>query len=158
MKAILDWIIVVSVSALAPWIYANVGGAYMGAAEAALPEPLTGPLSQYTAHHWLWLLASPMLVLGHIVVLVILNEIPRRSGYVVVAGALVQGAAWASLAAAIILVVMSYGADIGAQPVSAGSQLAALFGDALSVIAALVFGALGALSGAMAGLARYAQN
>lgn len=158
MKAILDWIIVVSVAALAPWAYATAGGAYMSAAGVALPGPLSGPLSQYTAHHWLWLLGSPVLVLGHLVVLVLLNEIPRRAGYAVIAGALVQGMAWALLSAAIVLVVMNHGANMGAQPISVGSQLAALFGGALSLIAAAVFGLLGALSGAVAGLARYSEN
>ncbi len=158
MKAILDWIIVLIAAVAAPWAYANVGGAYMGVADVALPGPLSGPLSQYTAYHWLWLLGTPLLALGHLVLLVLLNEIPRRSGYVILAGAIVQGAAWALLAATIIAVVMNYGANVGGEPASVGSQLAALFGVALPTIAAVVFGVLGAISGALAGFARFSGN
>ncbi|MEQ1492610.1 MAG: hypothetical protein ABL932_18855 [Terricaulis sp.] len=153
MWSILDWIIVIGVAVLAPWAYAHVGGYFMDVAGEPLPAQLSGPLSQYAHHDWLWLVASPLVVLGHAVLLVLLKDTSPRPIHRAVIGAAAQGVAWAALAAAIVFFVMDQDANIGGRPLSVGSQLAAQFGVQLTGIAAAVFAAMGAASGAVAGLA-----
>lgn len=153
MWSILDWIIVVAAALLAPWAYSHIGGYYMAVADDALPGPLSVPLSQYTHHEWLWFVASPLLVLGHVVLLVILKDASPRIVHRVGIGALTQGVVWAAVAAAIVFFIMDQSASFGLRPVPVDSQLAVMFGDHLSGIAAAVFAGVGAASGAIAGLA-----
>lgn len=153
MWSILDWIIVVGAAVLAPWAYAQLGGYYMDVAGDPLPGPLSGPLSQYAHHDWLWLVASPLLVLGHAILLVLLKSTPPKTTHRVAIGAVTQGVLWAAVAAAIVSFVMDQGANFGGRPLPVGSQLAAMFGAQLTGIAAIVFAAVGAASGVIAGLA-----
>lgn len=150
MRAILDWVVLTAAAFAAPIAYAQLCALFVVSSGAALP-PLAGPLSSYMQTDWLYLIVTPLLIGGHVVLWFLLKDTPLRRRAVV--GAIAQGGWWAVTPGGVMLFVMTQAAATSGVPQPSGSALAEMFGAQFSLIAALTYAALGALSGALAGFA-----